>query len=82
MQACRDRTTNRCTDNECGRGCRLALDRIIEHEGENVIKCVADAKNKRCDDFTWAECAARIGIHADGGPPVPQPGKEDFDEDD
>ena len=71
MKACNDRAHYRCTENECARGCRMSLDRLVEKEGDHVIQCVAAAKNQRCDDTTWAECSARIGVHADGGPPLP-----------
>lgn len=82
IKACRDRASQKCTDGECRKGCRLALDRIIEHEGDHVLKCVAETKTIRCDDSAWAECSAKIGVHVDGGPPAPPPGKEDFDEGD
>lgn len=82
VKACGDRASQKCTDTDCRRGCRLALDRMIEKEGDRVITCVAGAKNRRCDEFTWADCTAAIGVHVDGGPPAPKPGKEDFDEDD
>jgi hypothetical protein len=78
VQACGQRAKNRCTDDDCRRGCRLALDRLVEHEGDHVIACVAGAKTKLCDDSTWAECAVKVGLHADGGPPVPaRPGDDD-----
>ena len=70
-KACNGRAHQRCTEGECERGCRLSLDRLVEKEGDHVIACVAAATTKRCDDTTWAECAARIGVHADGGPPLP-----------
>ncbi len=82
VKACGDRASVRCSDTDCRRGCRLALDRMLEKEGDRVIACVAGASNRRCDEFTWADCLARIGPHADGGPPAPLPGKVDFDEDD
>jgi hypothetical protein len=65
-----------CTSRECARGCNLVLDRLAEHEGAHVLACVASAHG-RCDDRTWAACAARIGPHADGGPPAPPPPAED-----
>jgi hypothetical protein len=79
-----------CEPAECWRGCNLVLDRLAEHEGEHVIACVATAMSgpggpgapKACDDRLWARCAARIGAHADGGPPAPPPPRdfEDVDE--
>ena len=70
-----------CEPAECWRGCNLVLDRLAEHEGERVIACVATATSgpgtpKACDDRLWARCAARIGTHADGGPPAPPPPKD------
>jgi hypothetical protein len=82
VKACRDRASERCTDRECRRGCRLALDRLLEHEGEHVLSCIAGAKDRKCDDVSWAACTAMVGPHADGGPPAPPPGKDDFDEED
>jgi hypothetical protein len=82
VKACGDRATAKCTDTDCRRGCRLALDRMLEKEGDRVIACVAGGKNRRCDELAWADCSASVGPHADGGPPAPPPGKEDFDEDD
>jgi hypothetical protein len=74
VEACRERARYACTEGECRTGCRMALDRMIEHEGERVISCVASATKKRnCNQYLWAECAAKIGPHADGGPPVPPP---------
>ena len=67
---------SKCDDDACVRGCRFILDRLVEHEGHNVVTCVAKAS--ACDDPVWADCAARIGVHADGGPPEPKaPGDDD-----
>jgi hypothetical protein len=74
IHACRAHALS-CKERNCERGCRIVLDRLLEHEGDNVIACVA--KSAKCDDFTWASCGARIGIHADGGPPAPPPPVED-----
>ena len=63
----------RCGATGCARGCSLALDRLLEGEGGGVLACVA-ASPAACDDWLWAECAARVGPHADGGPPAPTPG--------
>jgi hypothetical protein len=46
------------------------IDRLVERQGEPVLACVA-ASTGACDDRTWARCAARVGPHADGGPPPP-----------
>jgi hypothetical protein len=50
----------------------LAADRFVEHEGEQVLTCV-EKSDAACDDTLWADCAARIGVHLDGGPPSPPP---------
>src|SRR5215472_13666089 len=62
----------RCTDHECARGCTFILDRLVEHETDRVLDCVA-SKRGPCDDPVWADCAVRVGAHADGGPPPPPP---------
>jgi hypothetical protein len=80
VRACSERAGSRCSGPDCHRGCRLALDRLVEHEGERVIACIAGAKSPRCDDATWADCAVRVGGHADGGPPAPVVKGEDEDE--
>ena len=70
-----------CDDDACARGCRFVIDRLIEREGKNVVACMASSKT--CDDPAWADCAAKIGVHADGGPPAPPPHKSaDEQEDD
>ena len=86
--ACEARAKARCSDEACSRGCAFILDRILENEHLAVIDCVAkrtgasatrdgDPKDEwrdaKCGDREWAECAARIGVHADGGPPAPPP---------
>jgi hypothetical protein len=71
-RSCESKAKRNCTDNECERGCEFILDRIVEREADNVIACVARAP-RRCTDVVWADCAARIGPHADGGPPPPPP---------
>lgn len=79
-RACVDRAAQ-CNAEACGRGCMLALDRLVEREGETVLACVV--REKTCDDAVWAKCAAHVGAHADGGPPAPPPPKDiDDDEDD
>jgi hypothetical protein len=50
----------------------MILDRIVEREGEAVIACVAKGP-RVCTDVVWADCASRVGVHADGGPPAPTP---------
>lgn len=74
--SCKARASRQCSEDECARGCEFILDRIIEREGDNVIACVARG-NRRCSDVVWADCAARIGVHADGGPPAPPPPPEE-----
>jgi hypothetical protein len=70
-KACASRAAQ-CSSHECARGCNLVLDRLVEHEGDRVVACVARAKAP-CDDRRWAYCATRVGPHADGGPPAPPP---------
>jgi hypothetical protein len=65
-----ERRIPRCGATACARGCQLALDRLVEHEGPAVLACVA-ASPAACDDWLWADCAAHVGPHADGGPPPP-----------
>jgi hypothetical protein len=67
---CVNKAGRECSEGECGRGCEMILDRIVERESDHVIACVA-ASARRCSDVVWADCAARVGFHADGGPPVP-----------
>ncbi len=74
--SCNARASRQCSEAECARGCEFILDRLIEREGDAVIKCVASA-SRRCTDVVWADCAAKIGVHADGGPPAPPPPPED-----
>jgi hypothetical protein len=69
---CAKRASRQCSEDECRRGCEFILDRILEKEGDNVIACVA-RRPRRCTDVVWADCAAKIGVHADGGPPAPPP---------
>jgi hypothetical protein len=76
IRACAKKASRQCSEAECERGCELALDRFVEREGENVIACVA-ASPRRCTDVVWADCAAHIGPHADGGPPGPAPPVEE-----
>ena len=70
----------RCTHHQCSRGCNLILDRLAEGEGDRVLDCVANTVHA-CDDRAWAHCAARIGVHADGGPPAPRPPSDVEEED-
>ena len=78
QKSCAARATA-CSDDDCRRGCGLVLDRLVEQQGDTVVACVA-ASAPRCDDRAWAACAARIGPHADGGPPAPPPPSDDFEE--
>lgn len=72
VATCAKRASRECSEDECRRGCEFILDRILEKEGDNVLACVARTP-RRCTDVVWADCAAKIGIHADGGPPAPAP---------
>jgi hypothetical protein len=76
IQACTTRASRSCSDAECARGCEFILDRLVEKEMNNVIACVIRTP-RRCTDVVWADCAVRIGVHADGGPPAPPPPAED-----
>lgn len=71
-----------CTDSQCARGCRVMLDRLVEHEQPRLIACVARnaTATKRCDEGIFADCAARVGPMADGGPPAPKPPSDDDSE--
>lgn len=69
-----------CDEVACDRGCRFVIDRLVEHQGKNVVSCVAKAS--ACDDPVWADCAAKIGPHLDGGPPAPPPKPSPDDDDD
>jgi hypothetical protein len=75
IDACEGRASKRCSAHECSRGCTFVLDRLVEHEQEHVIACVAGATGA-CDDALWASCAVRVGEHADGGPPAPPSAEE------
>ena len=75
-RACSTRAAKHCSDHDCERGCTFVLDRLVEHEEEPVLRCVAEASGA-CDDAVWAGCAVRVGTHADGGPPPPPPPPED-----
>jgi hypothetical protein len=79
--ACKVRASG-CSQDECTRGCRLLMDKLVEREGAQVLACVAresGAPHKRaCDDMMFAGCAVLSGVHADGGPPGPPP-KTDID---
>lgn len=77
-ESCTKKAVRQCSEEECNRGCQFILDRLQEGQGEIVISCVA-ARERRCADPVWADCAARIGLHADGGPPAPPPPTEDWE---
>lgn len=76
MKACTARASRQCSEAECNRGCEFILDRLAERETDNVVACVA-RNSRRCTDVVWADCAARIGPHLDGGPPAPLPPVEE-----
>ena len=61
-----------CTYIQCRRGCSFVVDRLVEGEGNRVLACI-EASTDSCGDQAWARCAVRIGPHADGGPPAPEP---------
>jgi hypothetical protein len=75
-RSCAKKAARQCDEAQCDRGCEFILDRLVEHEGERVIACVA-ASPRRCTDVVWADCAAKVGPHADGGPPGPPPPVEE-----
>jgi hypothetical protein len=72
VSTCRARAIAQCSDDECARGCEFILDRLLEKEGDNVLACVV-RQARRCTDIVWADCATKVGVHADGGPPEPPP---------
>lgn len=72
VKECDARASRSCSEDECVRGCEFILDRILEKESKNVLACVARTP-RRCTDVVWADCAAHVGVHADGGPPAPPP---------
>lgn len=65
---CNAKVAGVCQKNECARGCAFILDRIVEREDDNVLSCMTNAK--ACGDPEWADCAAKIGVHATGAPPT------------
>jgi hypothetical protein len=71
---------NFCTAEACERGCLLILDRIIEHEDGQALRCIAE-RARGCGDQAWASCGARVGVHVDGGPPAPPGPRDDDDKD-
>lgn len=76
IRSCNARASRQCSEAECSRGCEFILDRLVERETDNVVACVARG-SRRCTDVVWADCAARIGPHLDGGPPAPPPPLEE-----
>jgi hypothetical protein len=78
VKACSIKMTQ-CSPHQCGRGCNLVIDRLLEHEGGAVLACIE--RQKTCDDRAWSRCATFLGPHADGGPPPPPPPKDFEDED-
>lgn len=77
-RSCAVKAKAQCSEDECHRGCEFILDRLVEREGDTVLDCVAAAP-RRCTDVVWADCAAKIGVHLDGGPPgyVPRPEEDE-----
>ncbi len=78
VQSCEARASRQCSSSECERGCEFILDRLVEKEADTVVACVARLP-RRCSDVVWADCAARVGPHLDGGPPGPAPPQEDWE---
>lgn len=78
VRSCEERLDRACSSSECRRGCEFILDRLVEKEQDNVLACVGRT-SRRCSDVVWADCATRIGVHADGGPPAPPPPPEDWE---
>lgn len=76
MKRCAALASRQCSEAECNRGCEFVIDRLVERETEVVVSCVA-RKNRRCTDVVWADCAAHVGPHLDGGPPAPLPPVEE-----
>ena len=76
--ACRARA-HACSEEQCARGCRFVLDKLVEREGARVLACLASAGRKTCDDAAFAECAVRTGPYVAGGPPPPRPPTDDDD---
>ncbi len=75
VSKCNLRLSRSCSEGECIRGCEFILDRLVENESEPVLACVGRFP-RGCGDAAWAECATRVGVHADGGPPAPPPPQE------
>jgi hypothetical protein len=75
-EAC-ERYASGCSKAMCARGCRVAMDRLVEREQRSVISCVARASKTTCDEMTFAECAARSGPYVNGGPQPPKPPSDD-----
>ncbi len=75
VSKCNARLSRQCSEGECTRGCEFILDRLVENEGDPVLSCVGRFP-RGCGDPAWAECATRVGVHADGGPPAPPPPQE------
>jgi hypothetical protein len=78
VRSCAVKAVRQCSEDECTRGCQFILDRLAEKEGETVISCVA-ARETRCGDPVWADCATRVGVHIDGGPPAPPSTREEWE---
>ena len=72
MRTCNKYASKQCNEAQCERGCEFVLDRLVENEGDRIIACIASSP-RRCTDVVWADCAVRVGPHADGGPPAPPP---------
>jgi hypothetical protein len=78
IDMCEKKASRQCSSSECNRGCEFILDRLVERETDTVVSCVARAP-RRCTDVVWADCAAHVGPHLDGGPPAPYLPPEDWE---
>ncbi len=70
QKACHERVGTLFSSRQCERGCHLVLDRVVEHETDTIMACLARSR-RECSETVWAECAARVGPRIDGGPPAP-----------
>jgi hypothetical protein len=66
--ACKQRLVA-CNEHQCERGCAFVIDRLVEHEQPTILTCMMKARD--CEDPSWAGCAVKVGVYADGGPGSP-----------
>jgi len=84
IRACETRVAG-CTPRACRRGCNLAVDRLLQREGDGLLACVSrtgglPSGEPACSERVWARCATLVGPYADGGPPAPPPPRDFEDE--